>query len=99
MDTHDMQLKVLPFTAVRSRWLSHAAYPYAPISHYNLTLHAAAFPAVFAHCLHTQGGFCYVAMVNLVPELLTPLAAWSWWKDVLAVTFGVAMVLVTMSLD
>eukprot|EP00045_Choanoeca_perplexa_P004433 m.38033 g.38033 ORF g.38033 m.38033 type:complete len:308 (+) comp12571_c0_seq1:266-1189(+) len=60
MDTHSMQLKVLPFTA---------------------------------------GGFCYVAMVNLVPELLTPLPSWNWWKDVLAVTFGVALVLLTMSLD
>eukprot|EP00053_Salpingoeca_punica_P011825 m.105358 g.105358 ORF g.105358 m.105358 type:complete len:389 (+) comp15794_c0_seq4:349-1515(+) len=40
----------------------------------------------------TAGGFIYIALVSLAPDLLTPLRGWPWWRDIVHVLVGGAVV-------
>jgi zinc transporter ZupT len=47
----------------------------------------------------TAGGFAYIALVNLVPELLSQHAGWPWWLDLVSVMTGIGVVALTMLLE
>ncbi|EDQ84473.1 uncharacterized protein MONBRDRAFT_30267 [Monosiga brevicollis MX1] len=47
----------------------------------------------------TAGGFLYVALVSLLPDLLEPHRSWPWFADVASVLGGIAIVTSTMLLE
>ena len=47
----------------------------------------------------TAGGFLYISMVDLMPELLQSKPGWHGWWDIASIVTGVAVVTAALSLE